>query len=306
MDNKSFSIESKIAILKKNKPAALAMLADCTVCPRLCHVDRTKGEPGRCGMPEQIKIASANLHHGEEPPISGARGSGTIFLSGCNLSCVYCQNYPISQYRNGEFVSIEDTAGLMLSLERRGAHNINFVTPTHYVPQLMAAMLAAYKAGLTIPIVYNSSGYDSVGTLKLLEGVVEIYMPDMRYADGDNAAKYSGAADYPEINRAAIKEMNRQVGVLQIENEIAVQGLLIRHLVLPDNIAGSKEIFDFIAAEISPDTYLAVMSQYFPAYKACDMPVLSRRLTHEEYDRALDDFEESGLHNGFIQPFLGE
>lgn len=282
------------------------MLADCTVCPRLCHVDRTKGEPGRCGMPEQIKIASANLHHGEEPPISGARGSGTIFLSGCNLSCVYCQNYPISQYRNGEFVSIEDTAGLMLSLERRGAHNINFVTPTHYVPQLMAAMLAAYKAGLTIPIVYNSSGYDSVGTLKLLEGVVEIYMPDMRYADGDNAAKYSGAADYPEINRAAIKEMNRQVGVLQIENEIAVQGLLIRHLVLPDNIAGSKEIFDFIAAEISPDTYLAVMSQYFPAYKACDMPVLSRRLTHEEYDRALDDFEESGLHNGFIQPFLGE
>jgi putative pyruvate formate lyase activating enzyme len=303
MPNQPFSIDSKIAILERNTPIALANLKNCTVCPRLCHVNRTDGELGRCGMPDRLKIASANLHTGEEPPISGTRGSGTIFLSGCNLSCVYCQNYPISQYRTGEYFTADETAEMMLSLQTKGAHNINFVTPSHYVPQLMAAMLAAYKSGLTIPIVYNCSGYDSLDMLKLLDGVIDIYMPDMRYADPQNATRYSGVPDYPEINRIAIREMHRQVGTLQIENDIATRGLLIRHLVLPDNIAGSAETFAFIANEISPDTFLAVMSQFFPAYKACDMPPLSRRITENEYERALEAFDNAGLYNGFLQPW---
>jgi putative pyruvate formate lyase activating enzyme len=306
MNPELFTKESKIATLEKNAPIALELLENCTACPRLCGVNRTKGELGRCGVPDQLKIASSNLHHGEEPPISGNRGSGTIFLSGCNLSCVFCQNYPISQYRTGEFVTNENVADMMITLQERGAHNINFVTPTHYVPQLMAALLIAYKKGLKIPLVYNSSGYDSVDTLKLLEGVIDIYMPDMRYSSNENASRFSNVTDYPEINRAAIREMYRQVGILQIENDIAVRGLLIRHLVLPDNVAGSKQIFEFVANEISPDTFMAVMSQYFPAYRACDMPQLSRRLTEDEYEKALDWFDEAGLYNGFVQPYEGE
>lgn len=306
MNPELFTIDQKIATLEKNVPIALELLGNCTACPRLCGVDRIKGELGRCGVPAQIKVASANLHYGEEPPISGKRGSGTIFLSGCNLSCVFCQNYPISQYRTGEFVSYEGAANMMITLQERGAHNINFVTPTHYLPQLMAALLIAYKKGLKIPLVYNSSGYDSVDMLKLVEGVIDIFMPDMRYDSNQNAAKFSGVSDYVEINRAAIREMYNQVGILQMENDISTRGLLIRHLVLPDNIAGSKAIFEFVANEISADTFMAVMSQYFPAYRACDMPQMKRRLTESEYEAALDWFNESGLYNGFIQPYEGE
>lgn len=300
-----FSIESKIAILEKNTPIALELLTACTVCPRECHVNRDAGELGECGMPAELKISSANLHHGEEPPISGTGGSGTIFLSGCNLHCQYCQNYPISQYRNGSFYPIEKVASMMIGLEKRGAHNINFVTPTHYVPQLMAAMLIAYKSGLTIPTVYNSSGYDSIETLKLLDGVINIYMPDMRYADPIHSAKYSDAANYPEINRIAIKEMHRQVGILQVEKGIAIRGLLIRHLVLPEGISGSKAIFDFIAKEITLGTFVAVMSQYFPAFNTCNYPEIARQLNESEYDQALAWFEKAGLANGYIQPYLG-
>jgi putative pyruvate formate lyase activating enzyme len=305
MTNELFSIESKIAILEKNTPIALRLLTDCIVCPRECHVNRDTGELGECGMPAELKVSSANLHHGEEPPISGTGGSGTIFLSGCNLHCQYCQNYPISQYRNGSFHLIEKVASLMIGLEKRGAHNINFVTPTHYVPQLMAAMLIAYKTGLTVPIVYNSSGYDSLETLKLLDGVIDIYMPDMRYADSAYSAQYSDVADYPEINRTAIKEMHRQVGILQVEKRIANRGLLIRHLVLPNGISGSQAIFDFIAKEISPETFVAVMSQYFPAFNTGNHPEIARRLSESEYDQALAWFEEAGLVNGYIQPYWG-
>ena len=305
MSVKPFTIESKIAILEKNAPKALKFLSDCTVCPRECHVDRTAGRLGECNMPAGLKVSSANLHHGEEPPISGTGGSGTIFLSGCNLHCQYCQNYPISQYRNGSFYSTEKVALMMINLEKRGAHNINFVTPTHYVPQLMAVMLIAYKIGLTIPIVYNSSGYDSLEMLKLLDGVIDIYMPDMRYADPAHSAKYSDVVDYPEINRIAIGEMHRQVGILRVENEIATRGLLIRHLVLPNGLSGSKAIFDFIAKVISPDTFIAVMSQYFPAYNACNHPEIANRLTKWEYNQALVWFDKAGLSNGFIQPYFG-
>lgn len=301
-----FSVESKIALLEERVPAALELLKDCTVCPRECRIDRVAGKVSHCGADARLKVSSANLHHGEEPPISGDRGSGTVFLSGCNLKCVYCQNYPISQLRHGEYMTADELAGRMIRLQERGAHNINFVTPTHYVPQLMETMLIAYKHGLELPIVYNSSGYDKVETLKMLDGIVEIYMPDMRYSSGSNSKCYSDVADYPEVNRRAIQEMFRQVGDLQLnESGVATQGLLIRHLVLPNRISGSKEIFEFLAKEVSIGSYVSLMSQYFPAHKAHTIEELKRRLKGSEYKEALDAFEESGLSNGYIQPYWG-
>ena len=302
-----FLPESKIALLEARTPGALALLDDCAICPRECHVNRTAGSvKGICGVDSRLKISSANLHYGEEPPISGAHGSGTIFLSGCNLKCVYCQNYPISQLRHGEHVTADQLAGLMLDLESRGAHNINFVTPSHYVPQIMESLLISYRRGLTIPLVYNTSGYDKVETLQLLDGIIDIYMPDMRYAVDENARCFSAAADYPEINRAAVKEMHRQVGDLDMDDDgIAVRGLLVRHLVLPENIAGSEEVFRFLADEISPDTFVSVMSQYFPAHKAVSMGKVNRRILKEEYQIVLEAFERAGLGNGFIQPYGG-
>lgn len=298
-----YSPEKKIALLKDRTPGALELLKSCTVCPRNCEIDRTQGETSHCGVDARLKVSSINLHFGEEPPVSGVRGSGTIFLSGCNLKCVYCQNYPISQLRHGEYVTTEQLAHGMLELEKGGAHNINFVTPTHYVPQLMEAMLLAYKRGLTLPIVYNSSGYDRVETLKMLDGIVEIYMPDMRYSNDESAQCYSSAEGYPEINRAAISEMHRQVGDLILDDDgVAVQGLLVRHLVLPHGISGSEAIFKFLAEKISKNTYVSLMSQYFPAHKATSLEKLSRRLLRDEYKVALDAFDRAGLSNGYVQP----
>ena len=305
MHNTPFSIESKIEILERNTPIAMDCLEECTVCPRECLANRIAGDTGECGVPAKLMISSANLHYGEEPPISGTNGSGTIFLSGCNLHCVYCQNYPISQYRNGEYYSSKQAAAKMVALEKRGAHNINLVTPSHYVPLLMEALLIAYKSGLTVPIVYNSSGYDSIKMLELLAGVVDIYMPDMRYADSKYSKIYSAVDDYPQVNRASIREMHRQVGILDVVNGIAARGLLIRHLVMPGGVSGSAEIFSFVADEISQDTYMAVMSQYFPAYNAGNYPELSKRLKLAEYKDTLHKFEDAGLANGYIQPFTG-
>ncbi len=301
-----FHTDSKIALLEDRIPAALSLLYDCTVCPRECHINRNKGEVSHCGVDSRLKVSSTNLHHGEEPPISGSSGSGTIFLSGCNLKCVYCQNYPISQLRHGDYMTTDEVATQMIRLQKRGAHNINFVTPTHYVPQLMEVMLLAFKQGLELPIVYNSSGYDKVETLKMLDGIVEIYMPDMRYSSDESAVCYSSAENYPEINRAAIKEMHRQVGDLTFDEPgVAIRGLLIRHLVLPNGISGSKKIFEFLANKVSTETYISLMSQYFPAYKADTIESLNSRLNDFEYKDALDFFEKSGLHNGYFQPFWG-
>jgi len=301
-----YSPEKKISLLEERAPGALELLKNCTVCPRNCEIDRTQGETSHCGVDARLKVSSVNLHFGEEPPVSGRKGSGTIFLSGCNLKCVYCQNYPISQHRHGEYVTREQLADGMLELEKGGAHNINFVTPTHYVPQLMAAMLTAYKQGLRLPIVYNSSGYDKVETLKLLDGIVEIYMPDMRYSSEESSQCYSSAEGYPEINRAAISEMHRQVGDLILDDDgVAVQGLLIRHLVLPHGISGSEAIFEFLAREISKGTYVSLMSQYFPAYKATSLDKLNRRLLKEEYKTVLDAFDRTGLYNAYAQPYPG-
>jgi len=235
----------------------LKRLYNCDLCPRNCKVNRQEGMRGICGQTSQIRISSANLHFGEEPPISGEKGSGTIFLTGCSLKCVYCQNYPISQMNNGTDITPLTLVDRMLELQRRGAHNINFVTPTHFGAQIAKAIFNARKRGLRIPIVYNTSGYEKVEILRELEGLIEIYMPDMRYGDSEAAECYSNAPDYPEVNRAAIAEMYRQVGELSMDSEgIARHGLLIRHMILPNKLSQSEEIFKFIAEKISKKEYL--------------------------------------------------
>ena len=288
--------------LDKRIEKAYKLLSPCEICPRKCGVKRLEGERGFCRSGEEVIVSSYNAHFGEEPPLVGNFGSGTIFFTNCNLKCVYCQNYPISQLGNGNKVSLSELAKIMLALQKRKCHNINLVTPTHFVPQILKSLKSAIKMGLHIPIVYNTSGYDSVNTLKLLDGVVDIYLPDARYADDEIARKYSSAPDYFEIMKKALKEMYRQVGDLSLNRMgIARSGLIVRHLVLPDGLSGTKKIMRFIAREISPHTYISLMAQYFPAYQAEQFPLLSRRINREEYREALQAFEEEGLGNGWFQ-----
>lgn len=280
----------------------LSRLADCDLCPRQCHVDRYSGADGECGMGAGLKVSSANLHFGEEPPLSGSRGSGTIFLTGCNLKCIYCQNYPISQLHHGGALSLDDFVETMFELERRGAHNINFVTPTHFSAQIAEAIYEAKSRGLGVPIVWNSSGYDSVEVLQKLDGLVDIYLPDMRYSELEHADCYSSAPDYPEINRAAIEEMFRQVGLLETDEQgVATRGLIIRHLVMPEHVSGTREILRFIAEEISRECAISLMAQYFPAHKAFENETISRRITSKEYKQAVKWMNEFGLENGWSQ-----
>ena len=281
---------------------AYKLLSPCEVCPRKCGVKRLEGERGFCRSGEDVIVSSHNAHFGEEPPLVGNFGSGTIFFTNCNLKCVYCQNYPISQLGNGNKVSLSELAKIMLALQKRKCHNINLVTPTHFVPQILKSLKSAIKMGLRIPIVYNTSGYDSVNTLKLLDGVVDIYLPDARYADNENARKYSSAPNYFEIMKKALKEMHRQVGDLVTDKiGIAYSGLIVRHLILPEGLSGTKKIMHFIAREISPHTYISLMAQYFPAYQAGQFPFLSRRINRKEYREALQAFKEEGLENGWFQ-----
>jgi putative pyruvate formate lyase activating enzyme len=281
---------------------AYRLLSSCEVCPHKCRVNRLKGERGFCRSTEEMMISSYNTHFGEEPPLVGNFGSGTIFFANCNLRCVYCQNYPISQLGNGNKVTLQELANIMLALQKRKCHNINLVTPTHFVPQILKSLKLAIKMGLCIPIVYNTSGYDSVTTLKLLDSVVDIYLPDARYADNEIAVKYSSASDYFEIMREALKEMYRQVGDLALDQiGIARSGLIVRHLILPEGLSGTRKIMHFIAREISPHTYISLMAQYFPAYQAGQFPPLSRRIEKEEYKEALQAFKEEGLENGWFQ-----
>jgi len=281
---------------------AYKLLSPCEVCPRKCGVNRLEGEKGFCRSSEEVIVSSYNAHFGEEPPLVGNFGSGTIFFTNCNLKCVYCQNYPISQLGNGNKVSLSELAKIMLALQKRKCHNINLVTPTHFVPQILKSLKSAIKMGLLIPIVYNTSGYESVKTLKLLDGIVDIYLPDARYADNKIAQKYSSAPGYFEIMKKALKEMYRQVGDLVTDKiGIARSGLIVRHLVLPEGLSGTKKIMHFIAREISPHTYISLMAQYFPAYQASQFPPLSRRIDKEEYREALQAFKEEGLENGWFQ-----
>ena len=256
----------------------------CTLCPRMCKVHRSKGETGFCGIGDIPVVSSVGPHFGEESVLVGSGGSGTIFFAGCNLGCVFCQNFDISHHRHGRRMTIEQLAQSMLELQSYGCSNINFVTPTHVIPAITAAVELAKKDGLTLPIVYNTGGYDLVETLKLLDGFVDIYMPDMKYSNSEVAEELSAAPDYPEVNFAAVKEMHRQVGDLEVRNGLATRGLLVRHLVLPEQLAGSLKIFDFLAGQISASTTINVMEQYRPCYKASSHPKINRRPTFEEIE----------------------
>jgi putative pyruvate formate lyase activating enzyme len=282
--------------------AARALLEGCTACPRRCGANRLKGEVGFCGGAEKAKVASCNLHYGEEPPISGFRGSGTIFFSGCNMRCKYCQNFPISQMRHGKEIDAEELAEMMVRLESKGCHNVNLVTPSHFIPQILQALSFAWDEGFDLPLVYNTSGYDSVDSLKLLDGVIDIYLADMRYSNNKPAQEFSSVEDYVEVNRRAIKEMYRQVGnLITCGQDVARRGLIVRHLILPDDLAGSAETFRFIKEEISPHTYVSLMGQYFPSFKAEQCVSINRKIIPEEYEAAVESFFESGLSKGWMQ-----
>jgi len=259
-------------------------------------VDRHE-RAGSCKTGVRAVVTSYHPHLGEEDPLRGRRGSGTIFFAWCNLNCQFCQNYDISQLGHGHEVEPEELAAMMLSLQAQGCHNINLVSPTHVVPQIMAAVLIAAQAGLRLPLVYNTGGYDSLVALALLDGMVDIYMPDMKYANAETAHKYSKVKAYPTVNQVAVKEMHRQVGDLVLdENGIALRGLLVRHLVLPDELAGTAEITRFLAEEVSRDTYINIMDQYRPCYKAAELPPLDRPITRAEYEQAVQQAREIGLH----------
>ncbi len=282
--------------------AARELSVECVLCPRECRVDRIRNEAGECGIATFARISSASLHHGEEPPISGVRGSGTIFFSGCNLHCVHCQNYPISQLRHGKDVRAPDLADAMLDLQNRGAHNINLVTPSHVVWPFIEALVLAVERGLRLPIVYNSSGYDGGRALELLHGVIDVYMPDLKYADDDNALRVSDAPDYWRKATEAISEMHRQVGGLRLDRDgVAERGLLVRHLVLPGGLSGTGRVLRFLAEEISAYTHVSLMRQYFPADRAAGMEGLDRRVSDAEWQEALSALGQTGLENGWVQ-----
>jgi len=272
------------------------MLAECCLCPRHCGVNRLIGESGKCRTTSQVMVSSYGPHFGEEAPLVGRHGSGTIFFTFCNLRCIFCQNYSISQLGEGSVVGSEELAKMMLSLQAKGCHNINLVSPTHVVPYILEALELATNDGLYLPLVYNTGGYDSVETLELLDGVVDIYMPDMKYSDEKTAEQLSGIKGYPQVNQAAVKAMHRQVGDLQLdESGVAQRGLLVRHLVLPNRLAGTGEVVRFLAQEVSTNTYLNIMAQYRPCYKAFDIPQLARPLNRQEFSEAIDLAHQQGL-----------
>ena len=282
--------------LSERIEAARALLKSCRVCPRQCGVDRLSGEKGKCLTGRLALVSSYSPHLGEESPLVGRHGSGTIFFTNCNLKCIYCQNYSISQLGEGMEMSKEEMAKTMLFLQYKGCHNINLVSPTHVVPQILEALEVAIDLGLKLPLVYNTGGYDSIETLKILDGIVDIYMPDMKYSDVEVALELSGIENYPDINRAAVTEMHRQVGDLQInEDGVAVRGLLIRHLVLPHRLAGTEKTVDFITEELSQNSYVNIMDQYRPCYKAHEHQKLSRPLATQEFIEAIELAHKVGL-----------
>lgn len=285
--------ESKL-FQKINK--AWDMIKNCHLCPQKCGVDRTEGEKGICESDSRIKIASYGPHYGEEKPLVGNKGSGTIFFSNCNLQCVYCQNNEISHYGNGRIVTPERLAEIMINLQNRGCQNINLVTPTHMVYGILKSLRIACKRGLNIPLVYNTGGYESIKTLNLLEGVIDIYMPDIKYGDSKKAEKYTNAPKYFETTKKAILEMHRQVGDLKTSNEIAVEGLIIRHLVLPENISDSKKVIDFIAKEVSKNTFFNLMDQYYPSFKADQYDKLNKKIDYYKFEKLINYSQQQGLN----------
>jgi putative pyruvate formate lyase activating enzyme len=283
-------------LLPERIERALKILETCSLCPRNCRVNRLEGQKGICQAGSLPEVSSYSPHFGEESPLVGHHGSGTIFLTHCNLRCLFCQNYPISHQGDGREVSFERLARMMLELQKMGCHNINFVTPTHYVPQILKALSIAIPLGLSVPLVYNTSGYDAIASLKLLDGVFDIYMPDFKFGASDPAKKFCQAPDYPDFARQAIKEMHRQVGDLSMDqNGIARRGLLVRHLVLPSGLAGTREVMHFLATEISRNTYVNIMDQYYPCGDIPPRSPLERRISAEEFEEALGIAGEEGL-----------
>jgi len=281
-------------------------LVECKVCPNNCKVNRIDGKIGMCKASDKINVALASLHYFEEPCISGEKGSGTVFFSNCNLKCKFCQNYKISWEGRGKEITVEELANTFLDLQGQGANNINLVTPTIYVYQIIEAIKMAKNKGLNIPIIYNSNGYESLETLKSLEGYIDVYLPDLKYFDDDIAFKYSGVKEYFNHATEAIKEMYRQVGSPELnENEIIQKGLIIRHLVLPNNIENSKKILKWIKDNIDKRVYVSIMAQYFPCYKAKDIEELNRKLTKEEYEEIENFVYDLNIENGYMQE-LGE
>ncbi len=287
--------------LQKRVEQAYNILKECTLCGRECKKNRFVGK-GECGAGLLPVVSSYNLHFGEEPPISGLSGSGTIFFTGCSLSCVFCQNYPISQQRIGNEITIEKLAEYMISLEHKGAHNINLVTPTHYVPQILASLKIAIDKGLNIPIVYNTGGYDSLHTIMLLQGIIDIYLPDAKYSRDELAIKYSGIGKYIETNRKAICEMYSQVGNLMVKGGVAKSGILVRHLLLPSHLENTKEILNFLK-DVSPDIKISLMGQYFPCNRSTDYPEINMRISPDEYKEAISFMNSLSLE-GYIQDSL--
>jgi putative pyruvate formate lyase activating enzyme len=286
LDDETFA--ARVAALR-------ALMSPCRLCPRRCGIDRAGGEVGACGIGPHPVVSSYGAHFGEERPLVGRGGSGTIFLTRCNLRCIYCQNYDISQLGDGQVCRLEDVARMMLEIQARGCHNINWVTPTHQVPMLVEALGMARREGLHLPIVYNCGGYESVEVLRLLDGLVDIYMPDAKYSDNEVGRRLSGVPDYWDRCREALTEMHRQVGDLDIGPDgIARRGLLVRHLVLPDGLAGTPQVMAFLAS-LSPNTYVNVMAQYHPTYRAREVPALLRPITRQEYREAVEAALASGL-----------
>ena len=281
------------------------ILIECVICPHRCKVNRKREEKGFCNAGYRPVISSVISHHGEEPPISGSRGSGTIFFSHCNMKCVYCQNYQISQEFEGTEYSISGLSESMIKLQDSGCHNINFVSPTIWIPQIVKALSTARNNGLSIPTVFNTGGYDNPKIIKMLDGVIDIYMPDMRYSNDDMAVKYSMVRQYVRYNRLSVKEMYRQVGGLKLNPEgVAVKGLLVRLLVMPENIGGIKKTLDFIKNELSTDVYLSIMAQYHPVYKACEYRNLNRMITAKEYLETIKYAEKKGFNSGWTQDHI--
>jgi putative pyruvate formate lyase activating enzyme len=297
VDNPAYIDTYQKGLLAEKSSRALEALANCTLCPRKCRVDRLAGETGICKTGRMAWVSSYNPHYGEEAPLVGRNGSGTIFFTHCNLLCIFCQNFDISHQGRGRQVTADQLAGTMLELQKSGCHNINFVTPTHVVPQILEALEIAVEEGLRVPLVYNSGGYDRVETLKLLDGVFDIYMPDFKFWDPAVAKKVCNAEDYPDVARRALLEMHRQVGDLEIDSDgVARRGLLIRHLVLPRGLAGTREIMRFIATRVSPDSYVNIMGQYRPCGRAAEMDGLADYPTSSDMDAARQAARDAGIH----------
>ncbi|OGW28080.1 MAG: radical SAM protein [Nitrospirae bacterium GWC2_57_13] len=287
--------------------SAYGLLEQCRICPRECGVNRQQDDRlGFCSSGLNAKVASVSPHFGEEPPLTGTKGSGTVFFANCSLRCLYCQNYPISQLGNGVERTPGELACQMIWLQEQGCHNLNLVTPTHFMPQILKALFVAREREFRLPVVWNSSGYESQESLRLLEGIVDIYLPDMRYSDDRYAMKYSLASKYAEVNRAAVKEMYRQVGDLVVDEDgIALHGLIVRHLVLPEDLSGTEDVMGFLSRRVSKKVHVSLMAQYFPSYRAAEHPELARKVTAKEFGEAHRIMERYGLENGWVQEHDG-